>query len=116
MLPMGTIVTVCMLIGLLCLTAGIVNSRWHTLPKALAWSLGGLVFVGGAWNTFWHGLRHLGDFWGIAALISGVIMMLAGTCIIQGPNAPAWLQKIRWLVLVALLGCFLLYAITIYCL
>jgi len=118
MLPMGTIVTVCMLLGVLCLAAGMLNARWNNLPKAVAWPLGGLVFVAGAWNTFWHGLRHLTDFWGIAALVSGVIMMLAALIILPAARTPTWLATRlatkRTLVLLALLACFLLYAITIF--
>lgn len=114
MLPMGTIITVCMLIGVLTLSASFINKQWQNLPKWLGWIMGGLVFAAGAWNTFWHGVRHLSDFWGIAALLSGVVLMLAGTCILRGTRTPAWLQKIRALVWLCLLGCFLLYANTIY--
>ena len=38
--------------------------------------VGSILFLTGAWNTFWHGLRFLDSFWGLAALISGIFMMM----------------------------------------
>jgi len=54
-LPMGTIVTVCMLIGLLIATPYAMNKRLKALPVAIARTFGGIVLLGGVWNTFWHG-------------------------------------------------------------
>jgi len=112
-MPMGTIVTVCMLIGLLFSVPYALNGRLKRLPDIVAWLVGALVFVAGGWNTFWHGLRNLNNFWGIAALISGVFMMLTAIYIMQIRSLPKGLRRIRLIVLAGLFLCFLLYAITI---
>ncbi len=113
-MPMGTIVTVCMLIGLIVGAVTTNSSQKKSLPNWLTIPIGVVVFAGGAWNTFWHGLRHPTEFWGIAALVSGLFMMLVAVSIIKGVKTPAWLISIRPWALVGLLCCFLLYAITIY--
>ena len=112
-LPMGTIVTVCMLVGLLLAFPYALSSKLKPLPAALAVPLGSLVFLGGAWNTLWHGLRNMTNFWGVAALISGIFMMLAALYIMRYKSLPVALQKIRIAVLLGLLFWFALYAIKI---
>jgi hypothetical protein len=73
----------------------------------------------------WYGLRHLGDFWGLAALVSGILMV--GTAIVAveersqfGASRIGWLRHsyraIRPLslpIFVGLLACFLIYSITL---
>jgi len=112
-MPMGTIVTVCMLIGLLFAVPYAINGKLKSMPSAISLLVGGIVFAAGGWNTFWHGLRHLTNFWGIAALVSGVFMMLTALYIMQLKSVPVGLLRIRPYVLVGLLICFLVYAITI---
>lgn len=112
-MPMGTIVTVCMLIGLLFAVPYAFMSKLKPLPSIIAWLVGGLVFAAGGWNTFWHGLRHLTDQWGIAALISGVFMMLTAIYIMPIKSIPSGLSKLRLLVLAGLLVWFLIYAAAI---
>jgi len=112
-LPMGTIVTVCMLIGLLAATPYLVSKQLKPLPRIVAWIVGGIVLLGGIWNTFWHGIRHLTDAWGQAALISGVFMMLTGLYLVRFDSLPPLLKKLRPWVLLGLLGWFLIYAIKI---
>lgn len=112
-MPMGTIVTVCMLIGLLFAAPYAVSSKLKPLPSIFAWLVGAIVFTAGGWNTFWHGLRNLTNFWGLAALISGVFMMVTAIYIMQLKAMPVGLLRIRAIVLLGLLICFLLYATTI---
>lgn len=112
-LPMGTIVTVCMLIGLLIATPYAFNNRLKPLPSTIAMVMGCVVLLGGVWNTFWHGIQNLGNSWGLAALFSGLFMMLTGLYIIRFESLPQLLKKIRSLVLLGLLGWFLVYAIKI---
>ncbi|MBX2837076.1 MAG: hypothetical protein KTR35_09500 [Gammaproteobacteria bacterium] len=112
-LPMGTIVTVCMLIGLLVATPYALNKRLKPLPRLVAIIIGSAVLLGGAWNTFWHGIQNLTNSWGLAALFSGLFMMLTGLYILRFDALPSLLQKIRSLVLLGLLGWFLVYAIKI---
>lgn len=112
MLPMGTIVTVCMLIGVFCLLVSILLKANSSLTKWLFRFFGAIVFLGGAWNTLWHGLRNLTNFWGIAALLSGMVMMIAAVVIVRHGRANSqWLPII---VLLLLSGFFVLYAVTIY--
>jgi len=112
-MPMGTIVTVCMLIGLLFSAPYALNSKLKPLPGIVATAVGALVFVAGAWNTFWHGIRNVTNFWGLAALVSGMFMMLTAIYIVQLKSLPAGVYRFRLVVLVGLLLFFLLYAITI---
>lgn len=113
-MPMGTIITLCMLIGILASLPGVLSGRWSVLPRWLAIPVGALVGVAGAWNTFWHGIRHPGEFWGQAALVSGCIMMLTALYLLRPENLPQWLKSVKPVVVLALVGCFLVYAITIY--
>jgi len=108
MLPMGTIVAVCMFIGVLS-ASGVL--KW--LPQVLLKILAALVIVAGLWNTFWYGVQHPAEFWGQAALASGALMIIAGLYVLRPAMLPAIFLKIKPLVLVLLLGCGLLYAITI---
>ena len=112
-LPMGTIVTVCMLIGLLVATPYALNNRLKPLPSKIAVLIGCVVLLGGVWNTFWHGIQNLNSSWGLAALFSGLFMMLTGLYIMRFESLPQRLKKIRSLVLLGLLGWFLVYAIKI---
>lgn len=113
MLPMGTIVTVCMIIGLLFATRLPVLNLVQKLPLLVRQGIGGIVAAAGAWNFFWHALRHLSDFWGIAALVSGLLMMITGAYIIKAEWIPAKLRPKMPVVLLLLLGCAGLYAWTI---
>jgi len=112
-LPMGTIVTVCMLVGLLVATPYLLNKKLKPLPYAIGVMIGSIVLLAGAWNTFWHGIQNLTTAWGQAALFSGVFMMLTGLYIMRFDSLPPILQKIRVLVLLGLLIWFLVYAIKI---
>ena len=112
-LPMGTIVTVCMLVGLVVATPYAMNKRLKSLPTFFTSTIGSIVLLAGAWNTFWHGIQNLANSWGLAALFSGLFMMLTGLYILRFDALPALLQKIRSVVLLGLLGWFLVYAIKI---
>jgi len=98
-LPMGTIMVVCMLIALLFSTRLPVINMLQKSP---------------AWNVFWYALRHLTEFWGIAALVSGLLMLVAAAYIAINSGLPEWLQKVRPVILLLLTACMLLYAITIF--
>ncbi|WP_372656810.1 hypothetical protein [Hydrogenophaga sp.] len=123
---MGIVVAIFMLLAWLAL------SPWT--PAALARLLrhpqlrsgmGIGVLVAGLWNVLWHGLRHLSQFWGQAALVSGLFMVLAAVLMLARPGAdtgarPALATRLeptirpaRPLVLLGLLACFLLYAVTL---
>lgn len=79
---MGVVVTVVMLLGL-------------TILRPTPWSDEGeqvmgvrmtratfvLLLVLGLWNVFWHGINNMDDFWGWAALGSGIVMLLSARII-----------------------------------
>ncbi len=107
MIPMGTIVTVTMF-------AGIATAMLHTkfLPAANK-AVGFLLLAAGLWNVFWYGLQHMGQFWGIAALVSGLLMVITSMHILASSKLPTIVVKLKPIVLVLLLGCALKYAVTI---
>lgn len=110
MLPMGTIVTGCMLAGLLiALKLPILNKSPLALRKTIGW----LVMAAGLWNTLWYGLQHLTEFWGYSALVSGIIMIITAMYILFPARLPQFLQRAKPIVLVMLAGYATLYAVTI---
>lgn len=117
---MGFVMTVCMLLGILLLApwppVGV--GQWHRRP-ALARAMAMVVLLAGVWNALWHGLRNLNAFWGIAALVSGLLMIAAAALVLRrvptvmvDAAAPSS-TVLRGAVLVGLLASFLLYAITL---
>jgi len=84
------------------------------LPDFVFKAVGGLVLLAGLWNFLWYSLQHITEFWGIAALVSGILMIVTGLFLIKESLLPAWLIRLRPIVLVVLLGYGLMYAITIY--
>ncbi|MEH6344829.1 MAG: hypothetical protein V7785_07085 [Bermanella sp.] len=111
MLPMGTIMTVSMLVAVLFAAYLPVLNRLAPMLRKLisAW-----VFLAGTWNVFWYGVQHLTEFWGIAALVSGALMLVTAAYIYNADILPVFVQKTRPLVLLLLVACACLYGVTIY--
>ena len=114
-LPMGTIVTVCMLLTI------VFASRFPWLglnkvsPLWLLRIIGSIAIAAGLWNALWHGLRHLNQFWGLMALGSGVLLVALGVLLVQATSAQAaWLNRLRPFFVIALLAFFIQYAQTLY--
>jgi hypothetical protein len=123
---MGIVVTVFMLLGLLMASPwgkcslGTKRQNYH-----LANTIGTGLLLAGAWNTFWHGLRYLDYFWGLAGLVSGVFMMLVAVGILTkyGSNFLALntitlsvsraIKPFSMVWLMGLLLSFLLYGVTL---
>lgn len=114
MLPMGTIMTGCMLTGVLFATRLPVLRPLQKLPAWFRKTIALVVFAAGSWNVFWYALRHITEFWGVAALISGCLLLLTSAYIFNASCLPRFLQKIRPGVLFLLLCCAVLYGVTIY--
>ena len=84
-----------------------------------------VLLILGLWNFAWYGLRHLGSFWGHAALATGIVMLLTGILLLveigytKTQRMPILLgvykllRPIRGVILIALLAGFLLYAVTL---
>lgn len=114
MLPMGTIMTGCMVVGLLFATR---LSPFRIVQKLPVWfkkTVAFVVFTAGCWNVFWYALRHITEFWGVAALVSGCLMLLTAVYIFNAKWLPHFLQKMRPGILFLLLCCAVLYGVTIY--
>jgi hypothetical protein len=123
---MGIVVSVIMLLGLcLLLPVPVIKARLLASVSGAANTISALLLVGGLWNSVWFGLQHVTLFWGIAALISGMLMIIAAL-IIFIPHGSGRLQEVEWLqkiytliqpltvvFTVGLLLCFLLYSITL---
>ncbi len=107
MLPMGTIVTACMIAGLV---TALLQSK---LPNWLSAIVGWVLLAAGLWNALWYGLQHLTEFWGLAALVSGVVMIITAAYLLCSARVPSVLLKAKPIVLVVLFACAAKYAITI---
>lgn len=124
---MGIVEAVFMLLALLIMSPWPISGLGDVLNNAtLVKPVGMAILAAGAWNTFWYGLRHLGEFWGTAALVSGILMMAVAVIILVEQGGPGNLpvnnalqavykpvKPLETLLLTGLLACFLLYAITL---
>lgn len=112
---MGIVVAVAMLLGLLMLLPlPALRPLQHSMYAAMIVSA--LLMACGLWNSL-YGLTHWQAFWGIAALVSGVVMILASFLTYSGKtHLPTWLAKVVLLkaaIITALLLCFGLYSVTL---
>lgn len=81
-----------------------------------------IIFFGGCWNTFWYGFNAMNSFWGVVAIVSGILMILASLFIFlrvktaeQDMSHDSFPYSIifEWLLSIGLLAFFLLYLITL---
>jgi len=114
MLPMGTIVTVCMLVGLVFSSDLPGLNVTNKLPLLLRRIVAVVVLAAGCWNVFWYAMQHLTEFWGLMALVSGLLMIISALYILKLQSLPVWIVRIKPVVLLALLFCMAKYAHTIY--
>ncbi len=110
MIPMGTVVAVCMFTGLI---VAVPLPEFIKIPILLKKIGAGVVMAAGLWNVLWYGLQHFSEFWGMAALTSGVLMIVTAAYILAPMRLPGWLVLAKPVVLTLLLGCAMLYSITI---
>ena len=110
MIPMGTVVSVCMFIGLI-VAAPLPVLK--SIPILLRRICACVVMAAGLWNVLWYGLQHFSEFWGMAALTSGALMIVTAAYILAPSRLPGWLVLAKPVVLTLLLGCAMLYSITI---
>ena len=122
---MGIVVCICLLLGLLLFLPcgqGKPNGILLSLTRNQKMAITSLLFVVGLWNIFWYGLRHWHAFWGQAAIISGLLMVLA-TIILQRQldisrssfsiKVERFVRPIKPLIVLGLFASFLLYTITL---
>lgn len=116
---MGIVVSVAMLLGLIIIS--IPRLYYQVQTSWLLWAVLAFLVPAGLWNSAWYGLQYLSSFWGLAAFVSGILILLSGYIIysksfVETPYSVCFdttKQLIRILVIVGLSLCFLLYAITI---
>ena len=111
MLPMGTIMAVSMVMAVLFAAHLPLLDKLAPILRKLA---SGWVFLAGTWNVFWYGVQHITEFWGVAALVSGALMLVTSVYIYKPEKLPISVQKARPLVLLLLSACACLYGVTIY--
>ncbi len=116
---MGIVVAVSMLLGLIILrpTPWRSHHREKQDLRLVTFTTASLVIFG-LWNVLWYGLRHLSYFWGWAAIISGLTMLVAAMIIFMERSNPlsateSWLGAARGTVVLVLALSFVLYAVTI---
>lgn len=98
----------------LVMLVGLVSMKYpNKIQGARAYVVTALVVLGGLWNSLWYGLQNLNQFWGLAGLVSGVIMLLAAFLILLQNNAREVPGIAVTLVKIGLLLSFLLYAVTL---
>lgn len=123
---MGIVMAVVMLLG--------ISVRWplpllHNIVLSLRpisiHVISTLLLLAGLWNSLWFGLRHIDQFWGIAAIVSGVAMVIVAVLIAKeyGDKSASYfshvclayryLQPIAIVAHTILLCSFVLYAVTL---
>jgi len=114
-IPMGTVVTVVMLLGTVFAIRFPAGGLGQLMPTWLTRLVGVLLGAAGLWNVLWYGLQHLTEFWGHMALGSGVAMIVVGSLLLLSRDkTPVVLDKLRplFVLVLALFGFY--YAWTIY--
>lgn len=109
MLPMGTIVTSCMIAGLIVAVPPMAKA----CPRSIRYVIGSLLLAAGLWNVLWYASQHIREFWGLAALCSGILMVITSIYILKASMLPAFIRRAKPVILLMLLGFALLYTITI---
>ena len=110
MLPMGTIVTCCMIAGLIIAVPPMAKG----CPRPIRHVIGIILLAAGLWNILWYASQHIREFWGLAAFCSGVLMVITSIYILKASWLPAFIRKAKPVILLMLLGFAMLYAITIF--
>ena len=111
---MGIVVTVFMILILL---LSVPNPLKRTLGKA-QYTLASFALLAGLWNVFWYALQFVGTFWGNAALVSGILMIITSLLLIKPLPLAAKLNAImpmplRVILLVSLASCASFYTYTL---
>ncbi|MBJ7537916.1 hypothetical protein [Marinomonas transparens] len=85
---MGIVVTVFMILILLLSVPNPLLQRLQKYQGEIAlWA-----FLAGLWNVAWYGLQHMGEFWGNAALISGLLMLFHSLPLL---NPTSWPERLK---------------------
>ena len=122
---MGIVVCIFMLLGLLLLSPLAFLNIKPLLAKPIILWIARLLGLMGLWNSLWYGLQNWQSFWGIAAIVSGISMILAAILILVDQQDPWFYKKtaikaihkltktLSVVILLVLLVSFILYAVTL---
>ena len=111
-LPMGTIMAACMVVGAVALALAPFARARTGAPRAAARLVGTPLLVAGLWQLGWYFPRHPTEAWGLAALTSGACLLGAGAwCASSRVRARA--GAARWVVAASLGALATLYGVTI---
>lgn len=91
MIPMGTVMALCLVLGALGMAFSLKS------PRPMVIGLGLLLEAAGIWNAFWYGLQHFSEFWGQMAFWSGIAMFVSGALCLR-MSKPEFRLKIRRVV------------------
>lgn len=118
-LPMGTLMAAAMLIGALFLALpvpGLVAHRGARdapgMGRVAARTAGIVVALAGLWQLLWYVPRHATTGWGLAASLSGALLLAAAGMLLSS-RARAKLLPWRWLLVAGLAVMAALYGVTI---
>lgn len=119
---MGIVVALFMLVGLLMALPWVFPGLYILRPRSgVAVVLASGLLFAGLWNLLWYGLRHLSEFWGVAAFASGVVMSAVAVVLLIENGTEAWsrhyliartyavLKPVRLPMLIVLTACFAIY-------
>lgn len=114
---MGIVVTLCMLLGI-----GLLAKRElfsSNFSRSAIDTMAYIILAAGIWNTFWHGLRHMTEFWGVMAIVSGLCLMATSLIVLQSrapnplKNLAEQLVRMKPWVLAGLSVCFCMYLLAL---
>ena len=111
---MGIVVTIFMHWILLLSIPNLIKTRLQKHQTKLA----SITLLAGLWNAFWCGMQHLGEFWGNAAFVSGLLMIFTSVLLLTNWSFAKKLNRVlprfvRIIALIALAGYAILYTYTL---
>jgi len=123
---MGIVVAAFMLLGLLMASPWVPpgTRRLRTNPRSVDLLASGMLLAG-LWNALWYGLRYPAEFWGVAALVSGAVMVAVAVLLLVEHGGDGWrrqgvmirahalLKPLAAPLVVALALCFGVYAVAL---
>ena len=104
---MGIVMALAMLLGLVASTGKRFLGRLQ--PRIVA----AVLIISGLWNILWYGVAHASEFWGQAAIISGLAMLLMAWFLSNQSKLKLFGWSALRVVQILLLICFLLYLTTL---
>jgi hypothetical protein len=88
---MGIVVCLFMLLGLLMASPWVPPGfRILRVTPGIVDVLASGLLLTGLWNLLWYGARHLSEFWGVAACVSGAAMVSVAVLLLVEHGNDVW--------------------------